>query len=305
MRLINFLRKKKNENPYLFWLWTKNRQRKGRIHLKKYNDREAVIRLYKGHSGRLPDLDNPKTFSEKLQWMKLNLRSDLMSTCVDKYEVGNYIRDKGYGNLLPKIYGLYDSVYQIDWEVLPEQFVIKATHGSNWNLIVKDKKEIDKWIWEKVFEIWLDDNIFWPGREWPYKNLKPRLMSEEYLEDKSGGLMDYKIFCFHAEPHFVQVNVGRGTDEHAQNFYDMEWNLLPFGKHLPPNPNIKIAPPSRLHRMAEIAKDLAAPFPFVRVDFYEVDGKIIFGEMTFFPKSGLPDFTLPGYDEKFGKLIRL
>jgi hypothetical protein len=153
--------------------------------------------------------------------------------------------------------------------------------------------------------IWLKNNIFWPGREWPYKNMIPRLMIEEFMTDQSGLLMDFKFFCFNGKPHFVQVNKGRDTSEHAQNFYDLNWVLLPFGKDLKPKPGVKISAPYNLKKMSSIAEDLASSFPFVRVDFYEVNQKIIFGEMTFYPKSGLPDFTPLEYDDKFGDLLQL
>lgn len=289
----------------MLYLWTKNRQREGRKNLSKYDDRQAILNLYESFCGRKPDLDNPKTFSEKLQWMKLNHHDDLMTVCADKFEVRNYLKEKGYSELLSHIIAVHGSVNDIDEKSLPQKCVIKATHGSGWNLIVKDKAAV-KWnIWKKIMNVWLHDNIFWPGREWPYKNMKPRLIVEEYMEDSSGLLMDYKFFCFGGKAHFIQTNKGRGTANHAQNFYDLQWNYLPFGKNLEPRPDVYIEPPVNLARMAEIAEDLAQPFPFVRVDFYEVNGSIVFGEMTFYPKSGLPDFTPIEYDRIFGELLKI
>jgi len=300
-----FLVNLKNRNPFLLYLWTKNRQSVGASDIENFSDKEAIINLYKKFSGQVPDLENPKTFSEKLQWLKLNRRDDRMITCADKYEVRDYLKNKGYSAMLSKILDVCDSVTEIKINNLPEKFVIKATHGSGWNLIVENKHNVNWWIWKKIMNIWLHDNIFWPGREWPYKNMKPRLIIEEYLEDKCGQLIDFKFFCFNGNAHFIQANKGRNTANHAQNFYDLNWNILPFGKDLKPRPDITIEAPANLSEMAAIAEDLAKPFPFVRVDFYEVNNKIIFGEMTFYPKSGLPDFTPGEYDKILGDLLKI
>ena len=300
-KLVHF----KNTNPYLYYLWTLQQKKKGQQHLKQFSDKEAIVALYKNYAGKYPDLDNPQTFSEKQQWMKLNYHHPLLTTCADKYEVRAYLEAKGYAHLLNGVLGVYDAIDQLDIAQLPEQFVLKATHGSGWNLVCTDKSKINWWIWKKIMNVWLHNNIFWPGREWPYKNMKPRLIAEPFLKDVSGHLMDYKFFCFNGKAHFVQVNKGRGTADHAQNFYDMDWNILPFGKNLAPRPEVHIPAPFNLKEMAEIAVDLMGDLPFVRVDFYEVNKKIIFGEMTFYPKSGLPDFTPPEYDQILGDLLTL
>ncbi|WP_026978341.1 ATP-grasp fold amidoligase family protein [Flavobacterium tegetincola] len=295
----------KNSNPFAYYLWNVQQKKKGDKALRELSDQEAVISLYKTYSGRVPNLDNPKTFSEKQQWMKLNYHNPLMTTCADKYEVRQYVTQKGYAHLLNGVLGVYDKIEQLDVAQLPAQFVLKATHGSGWNLVCTDKSKINWWIWKKIMNVWLHNNIFWPGREWPYKNMKPRLIAEPFLKDNSGQLMDFKLFCFSGKVHFIQANKGRGTDNHAQNFYDLDWNILPFGKNLKPRPDIDIPAPVNLKEMARIAVDLVGDLPFVRVDFYEVDDKIIFGEMTFYPKSGLPDFTPPEYDQILGDLLIL
>lgn len=305
MSVISYLRTLKNNHPFFLYLWTKNRQRIGKKQMKKYDDKQAIINLYHSYSGRYPDLENPETFSEKMQWLKLNYKNDLMTICADKLEVRNYLKEKGYENLLSKTLGVYDKISDLNIPSLPQKFVLKATHGSGWNLIVEDKARINWFIWKKIMNIWLHDNIFWPGREWPYRKMKPRLMAEEYMEDNSGKLMDYKFFCFNGKAHFVQANKGRGTNNHAQNFYNLDWKILPFGKNLEPRPDIEIKPPLNLHEMTRIAEDLATSFPFVRVDFYEVNRKVIFGEMTFYPKSGLPDFCPLEYDQKLGDLLQI
>ncbi len=300
-----FLVKLKNTNPFLLYIWTKQQQKKGKINLAKFTDEEAINNLYSSYAGRKPNLTNPSTFSEKLQWLKLNYQNPLQTICADKFLVRDYLTNKGYESILSKVILVAERVEDLNINTLPEKFVIKATHGSGWNLICTDKKKVNWFWWRKIMNIWLHNNIFWPGREWPYKNMKPRLIVEEFMTDKSGLLMDYKFFCFNGKAKFIQANKGRDTPNHAQNFYDLEWKILPFGKDLKPRPDITIDAPSCMQQMIEIAEDLAREFPFVRVDFYEVNGKVIFGELTFYPKSGLPDFTPPEYDEILGSYFEL
>lgn len=301
----DFLVRLKNTNLFLLYIWSLQQQKKGIHHLKKFSDNEAIVRLYRSYSGKIPNLENPTTFSEKLQWLKLNYHNPLQTICADKYGVRNYVSQKGYPEILSKVLKICESVDVLNIRELPPKFVVKATHGSGWNLIVTDKKNVNWFWWKKIMDVWLHNNIFWPGREWPYKNMKPRLLVEEFMTDISGSLMDFKFFCFNGKAKFVQANKGRDTPNHAQNFYDLDWKMLPFGKDLKPRPDIAIDAPSRLKKMIEIAEDLSSEFPFVRVDLYEVNEKIIFGEMTFYPKSGLPDFTPPEYDRILGSYFQL
>ena len=295
----------KNNNPWLLFLWHIQLRKRGIRNLKKYSDMEAINSLYFSFSGKLPNLKQPKTFSEKQQWLKLHYHNPLMTQCADKYEVRKYLKTKGYEYLLNEVFDYYTNISTFDLEKLPNKFVLKASHGSGWNLVVNDKRRINWFVWKKILEIWLKSNIFWPGREWPYKNMKASIIAEKYLEDESGQLMDFKFFCFNGVPKFIQANKGRGTKNHAQNFYDLDWKILPFGKDLKPRPDIAISQPTQLSKMIEIATNLSQDFPFVRVDLYEVQNKIIFGELTFFPKSGLPDLNPIEYDLVIGKMLQL
>ena len=245
----SFLVNLRNTVPFLLYIWSLQQKRKGIKSLKKHSDKEAVLKLYKDYSGNLPNLEQPITFSEKLQWMKLNYQNPLMTICVDKWEVRDYLKKKGYGALLSNVISVHDTIKDFQVDKLPENFVVKATHGSGWNLICTDKEKINWFWWKKIMNIWLHNNIFWPGREWPYKNMKPRLIVEEFLTDTSGQLIDYKFFCFNGKVHFAQANKGRDTKNHAQNFYDLDWNILPFGKDLTPRPDITIVPPIKLKEM--------------------------------------------------------
>ena len=154
-------------------------------------------------------------------------------------------------------------------------------------------------------QYWLKNKIDWDGREWHYAQMKPRIVCEKYLEDKSGGLMDYKFFCFNGEPRFMQLNVDRGLPSATQNYYDLDWKLLPFGKSLPHNPKVNAEKPVHFDEMVKYARELCKPFPFVRMDFYEANRRIYFGEFTFFPCSGMPDFIPSVWDDKVGEMLTL
>lgn len=270
------------------------------------NDRKAIISYYKSKSGgRIVDLDNPKLFSEKLQWYKLNHRDPLMQTVANKYTVREYIESIGYGRLLNDIYGVYTDVNDIDFDKLPAQFVLKGTHGSGFNIIVKDKSKFNTRQARMIMKSWLHQHIAWSGREWVYKDMPRHIIAEKYLEDETGELRDYKFYCFNGKPAFMQLEVGRGTSHNTRNFYDMDWNLMPFGKELPHDPNLEVPRPEMFDEMKRIATDLCKPFQYVRVDLYQVGGKVYFGELTFFPAGGAPDFVPAQYDEVVGKMWRL
>ena len=283
MSLHTTLARMKDNNPYFRYIWLlylARRAKKERIQL---TDLECIKKLYYQYSGRTPNLENPTLFSEKMQWMKLHYRNKLMPIVGDKYSVRQYLQEIGYGYLLNDLIAVYDDVRQIHPEELPVQFVLKASHASGWNLIVKDKKKVNWSIWRRHFQYWLTHDIEWNGREWHYGKMKPRIVCEKYMEDESGALMDYKFYCFDGEPRFLQVNVGRGTADSTQNYYDLDWQLLPFGKSQPHNPTFHVDRPTHFDEMVRMARELTKPFPYVRFDLYEANGRIYFGEYTFFP----------------------
>lgn len=270
------------------------------------SDEKAIIRYYKKKSGgRLPNLENPIRFSEKLQWYKLHGRLPIMQVCADKYAVRQYLHQLGYDELLNELYCVYDHVSDIDLNWLPDQFVLKAAHGSGQNIIVKDKKSVNWFAAKFMMRTWMHQHIAWSGREWVYETMPRRIIAEKFLQDETGELRDYKFFCFNGRPTYMQLEVGRYTSHNTRNFYDMDWNLMPFGKELPHNPNIHVEKPLMFEKMKEIATDLSKPFQFVRVDLYQVNGKIYFGELTFFPAGGAPDFVPDEYDEIVGKHWKL
>lgn len=270
------------------------------------DDRKAIIKYYKKKSGgRIVNLDSPILFSEKLQWYKLYHRDPLMQRVANKFTVRDYIKEIGYGSLLNDLLGVYTDVNKIDFDRLPQQFVLKGAHGSGFNIIVKDKSKLNRRRAKMMMKSWLRQNIAWSGREWVYKDMSRQIIAEKYLEDETGELRDYKFYCFNGKPAFMQLEVGRGTEYNTRNFYDMEWQIMPFGKELPHNPNLQVPKPQMFEEMKKIAADLCKPFQYVRVDLYQVGGKVYFGELTFFPAGGAPDFVPAEYDEVVGKMWEL
>ena len=192
---------------------------------------------------------------------------------------------------------------EIDIDRLPDRFVLKGTHGSGWNLIVKDKNKVNWKPWKLIMKSWLRQNFYYYGREWVYKDIKPRIICEKFLEDSNKELLDYKIYCFNGIPKFIQIDVDRFTN-HTANYYDIEWNEMDF-QYDDENSGRKIEKPKNLKQMLEISKVLSEEFEHVRVDFYEVDGKLYFGELTFFTASGTGKFNPEKYDEIIGSWLHL
>jgi hypothetical protein len=301
----SLVRRARGAHPILQLIWLESLRVRSAWNLWRYDDLAAITKLYKDYSGRKPNLDRPIRFSEKLQWLKLNHRLPVQSILADKYAVRAWLKDRGYEELLAHQFACISDIADLDFDTLPDRFVLKAAHASGWNLICSDKGKLNRRHTRRIVSSWLTQSIFWNGREWPYRNMPRRVVIEEYLEDASGGLRDYKFYCFNGEPRFLQANSGRHAVEHAQNFYSLDWQLLPFGKDLRPRPDIEIPRPVGFETMVRIARDLSAGHPFLRVDLYNVDGRLVFGELTFFPASGLPDFIPDDQDFACGELLIL
>ena len=260
---------------------------------------------YKKRTGKILDLDNPQTFNEKIQWLKLYDNSPIKAVLADKYKVREWVEKKiGKEYLIPLI-GVWDSFEDINFDNMPFRFVLKANHGSHWNVIVKDKYKTDLNKIKHKFDRWLKRNYaFKAGLELQYSCIKPKIVAEQYIEDSHEELNDYKILCFNGEPKFVWVDCGRYTDHRTKNIYDVQWNLQPFEMTYPTAKG-EIKAPKNFEKMLELSRILSKDFPFVRVDFYNVDGKIYFGEMTFTSMSGVEKFSPEIYDLELGKLLNL
>ena len=275
-----------------------------RIMPKLVDDEKAVKRLYKRKSGKELILSNPQTFAEKINWYKLNSHDPLMIKCADKVAVRDYIREKGYADCLNEVYGVYDKVEDIDLESLPNQFVIKAAHGSHMIYIVKDKSSFDWKHAKKMMKTWLKQDIYWSGREWVYKDMPKRIIIEKYLEDNYGELRDYKFFCFNGIPERLQIDIGR-FEKHYRNYYDVKKNLLKICdiEKLPYDESIQFPIEDGIYKsMIKIAKDLSKPFEHVRVDLYTVGEKIYFGEFTFFDGGGTTILYPDDWNYKFSEM---
>lgn len=252
------------------------------------------------------NLNNPKTFNEKLQWLKLYDRKKEYISMVDKYEVKKYVIEKIGREYVIETFGIYNNWNEINFEKIPNKFVIKCTHDSGGVIICKDKSCFNYDEAKKKINKFLKRNYYWDGREWPYKNIKPRIIIEKYMEDnKTEELRDYKFFCYHGRVEFFKIDYDRQVC-HKANYYDVNGNIMPFSeKSYPADFSRKIELPINLKKMIELAEKLSSNHTFLRVDFYEMNGKIYFGELTFYPASGFGKFEPEEWDEKMGKFINL
>lgn len=256
--------------------------------------------------GKKLDLNNPKTFSEKIQWLKLYDRKPIYTDLVDKYEakriVGEIIGEK---YIIPTL-GVWDRFDDIDFELLPNQFVLKCTHDSGGLVICKDKSKFDVSKAKSIIENCLKHSFYWGQREWPYKNVKPRIIAEKYMEDSiTEDLRDYKFFAFDGEVKALFIATERQTEGETKfDFFDSDFNHLNFTNG---HPNAEKMPlkPQNFDLMKTLAAELSRGIPHVRVDFYEVNGKVYFGEMTFSHWSGMMPFDPEEWDYKFGNWIKL
>jgi len=252
-----------------------------------------------------PDLNEPKTYNEKLQWLKFHWYDPLAEQCADKIEVRKYVAQKGFEHCLIPMLGTFSSAKELDLSALPEKFALKAAHCSGMVLLCTDSSRFDRAAAEKECRRWLKINYFHYSAEWVYKKLKHRIIAEQMLETPDGKPpVDYKIYCFHGEPKCVMVASGRMEKQLCMDFFTPEWERLPFTRH---NPNSKIPPekPEMLDEMLEMARTLSEPFPHARVDLYCIHKKIWFGEITFFPATGMQPFDPFEYDLLFGSWLDL
>ncbi len=253
------------------------------------------------------NLEYPYTYNEKIQWLKLYDRNPLYNKLVDKYEVKKYVADLiGYEYIIPSI-DVYDKFEEIDFDKLPNQFVLKCTHDSGGLVICKDKNNFDKEMARKKIKKSLKNNYFYNGREWPYKNVKPRIIAEQYMKDDTNNfLTDYKFFCFNGEPKYLYVS--EGLDNHStarMDFFDMDFKPAEF--YRPDYARLQHMPtkPTNFEKMKEISRKLSKDMSFVRVDLYEIDQKIYFSELTFSPCSGYMRIKPEEWDLKLGNMLNL
>lgn len=281
-------------------------------HVERYIPDELYLQILNMRKfNKWLDLKNPKTFNEKLQWLKLHYRKSEFTTWVDKYAVKKYIGDTIGAEYVIPLLGVWNKPEDINFEELPNQFVLKCNHTSGVGLVIcKNKSQLDFDAAMKELNRGLKDDFFLSGREWPYKNIERKIIAEEYKEDESGvELKDYKLYCFNGEPKYCQVDFGKGKGKNrfdfTRNIYDMEWNLLDIQYNHPNDPSIIIPKPKQFDKMKDLARMLSKNEPFLRTDFYNIGDQILFSELTFYPIAGFGWFKPNEYDLELGKLIRL
>lgn len=269
------------------------------------SDEKFLKKLFKLRMNKDLNLDNPQTFNEKLQWLKLYNRKPEYTTMVDKYAVKEYVAGIiGEEYIIPTL-GVWDSVDEIDFEKLPNQFVLKTTHGggSTGVVICKDKASFDVGAAKKKLQRSLKQSIYTNLREWPYKNVKRRIIAEQYISDSNGETNDYKFFCFNGEVKVMLMATERRTAVKF-DYFDKDFNHLPFEQG-GPNSDKKLERPQCMDEMIKLANILSENIPHVRVDLYDIDGKIYFGELTLFDSSGMAEFKPKEWDYTFGSWIKL
>lgn len=268
-------------------------------------DESYLKKRYFYATGKKLDLNNPKTFNEKIQWLKIHDRKPEYIDMVDKYRVKGVVSNLiGEEYIIPTL-GVWNHFDEINFDQLPNKFVLKCTHDSGGVIIVHNKESLKKRSAKRKIENSLKKNFYYLGREWPYKNVKPRIIAESFIEDSEKLVPeDYKIFCFNGIPKLIQVDYDRFTG-HKRNLYTTDWKYIDASIEYPSDAGYIIDPPLKLDEMLRLASKLSTGIPHVRVDFYYVNNKIYFGEMTFYHGSGLEKFSSKDLEDIMGQWIAI
>lgn len=272
----------------------------------RLSDEKKIKLEYQLYFDKQLDLDNPQTFNEKMQWLKLNDRRKIYTELVDKYEVKKFISNIiGDEYIIPTI-GIYDRFEEINFELLPNEFVIKTTHDSGGIIICKDKSKFDYNKAKKKITKFISRRYYQIHREWPYKNVKPRIIVEKYMSNDDKELDDYKIHNFNGVPKIILVCRDRYSESGLkEDFFDVNWNHLNIKRPDHDNSSQIIEKPKELEKMLELSKIISKNIPFVRTDFYVINGKVYFGEITFYPSAGFAKFEPNEWDLELGTWLKL
>ena len=269
-------------------------------------DRLYIAMQYYKHFKKLPNFRNPKTFNEKLQWLKLHNRKDIYTTMVDKHLVKQYVSNIVGEDCIIPTYGVWNTAKEIDFDSLPKKFVLKWNHDSGSVILCNDKEKINRDSVVKKLNSYQSHNGYDYAREWPYKNVKPCIIAEQFLEAGEDGLIDYKFYCFNGEPKFLYISKGLDDHETASiSFLTMDWQFAPYRRNdFKPFSELPKRP-SNFDEMVKIAKKLSFGFDFLRVDMYSIKNKIYFSELTFYPCAGYMPFSNPEHDLEVGNMLAL
>ena len=273
--------------------------------LKFLPDKTYLQLVFKAETGYTLNLEHPKTYNEKLQWIKINDRNPKYVMLTDKYKVRKYIKDTIGEDYLVPLIGMYKKPEEIPWDNLPNRFVLKCNHASGTNIICKDKSALSVNKVTKQLEAWLKRNAYWGAREWCYKNIEPCIICEEFIETEDGNTPDdYKFMCFNGVPRIIQVHHDR-FGNHTLTYYTPEWKKLDLKRIDAKQSDETVDKPEQLDEMINIAKHLSSEMYFARIDLYCTKGKIYFGEITLYPTGGFSTFTTYDDDLKLGSFLRL
>ncbi len=270
-------------------------------------DKLYLKAIFKVETGYKLNLQNPQTYNEKLQWIKLYDRKQAYTMYADKYAVREYIGQLIGKKYLVPLIGVYNNAEEIDWSALPDRFVLKCTHASGANIICKDKAKLNTTNAEKQLNGWLQHNAFWGGREWCYKNIKPRIICEEFIETLDGNTPDdYKFMCFNGEPKLIQFHHDR-FGAHTLDYYTPSWNRADI-KRIDEDTSLKNVIQSRpvcLDEMLNLSRILSKDMYYARIDFYSENSQVYFGEITLYPTGGFSTFSEHDVDLELGSWIKL
>lgn len=294
----------KNNNDLLIYIKDKLKE----TYYKHFiSDEKLLKKTFKKRVGRELNLENPIKYNDKLQWLKLYWRDSLATQCADKYGVREHIAETIGSEYLNDLLGVYESVEEIDINKLPKSFVLKGTHGSGFNIICEDKEKINWSIEFKKMKRWLRTDYYLSKREWVYKDIKPRIICEKFIQQEyERELRDYRFFCFNGEPKFITVDLSINDKERTRrNLYDLEWNLMEEEITYPKDTSIEIKKPLKLNEMIKLSKEISKNFPHARVDFYQIEHKVVFGEITFFHQSGMGEFRPTTFEKEVGQWLKL
>ena len=291
------------------WIYQWKEERKEKK-IRAMSDEEYAHWKYHLRTGRKLNLENPQTFDERVWYLKINVRDPLNNQCSDKYRVREYVKKCGLGHILNELYGKYQSVEEIVWNDLPDRCFLKCNHGSGTNMIFDRSKPFDFEKFQEKFSRALKEDYYWAGREWNYRHIKPYILCEKILEDKNGKLpLDYKLMCFAGEPKLLFLDIGVAAEngchaeEYYRNIYDLDFKLLPVKETRENYLGEEIQKPKNWDKMVEYARILSKPFRHCRVDLYNIDGEIYFGEITFHHGGGCNDIQPEEWAVKMGQWI--
>ena len=271
------------------------------------SDKLYVKYSYRVSTNEKLNLDEPITYNEKIQWLKLYDKNPQYVNLADKYLVRDYISNLIGGEYLVPLIGIYNNVDEIKWSDLPNKFVLKCNHGSGTNIICKNKDELDIKDAIKKLKYWMKTNYYWYSREWPYKNIKRKIICEKYLEEPTGeSVKDYRFFCFNGVPHFIAVDFNiTDKTKTRRNLYNMNWELMDVGVSYPQQREVIVEKPYSFDKMIEICRILSKGIPHVRVDFFSLGRKFYIGELTLYHQSGHGKFSSDQFAKYVGRLIQL